>query len=477
MYESSRAHPTISSIQTTSRATLGDSESTGKTPPQAGLVSVRENGDAAPGSTQQNQVDERGKRRRERYADQRKAAEIYRYMVPPEKRKKGRHKDRPAGQGVTACGWTAIAGKLPELWRTEAPKGAEPGSSKAFYKNLGVCDLRWVCPCCTIKRSEECREQLNRGLAVARKKGLVPVMLTLTARHTKSMPLADYWSKLHTAEYQLKKSHSWKQLNKREMKVGGFAKAVETTYGERFGWHPHYHLIMMLDVSGISNDGVNLPDDATREQIAEAKALDVIEPLRAEWLHQLCLVGLDGTSKAAKKHSFHAQGAAEAADYVSKWGAAEEMTLNTEKVGKAKGKTPWQLLREARTAETDAERKKAASLWWEFVQNMKGVHQLRQSPAFRALVAEFEEQEQPKEEVESWRVMLLGEALWEPGRYKRLLIREATEAVERNGDDFPKAEARREVIRVINSRTTDADVVRCAPPEADPGPLIENDTD
>lgn len=369
--------------------------------------------------------------RRSKFADQRTAARLWRSFNPDFKASKA------AGRGVTACGWSLRAQSTAKLVRIETERGP-----KAFYRGLMVCGLRWVCPCCTAAKSEESKKQLNAALAQGRQTGLVPVMLTLTARHSKKMALAKFWETLSTAEKKMKKRRQWKALNKRL--PGGFAKAVEVTYGKN-GWHPHLHIILLTDGAD------------------EAEALELVEALREIWLEELEKVGLDGHSTAAKKRSFDVRSAATAAEYVAKWGAAEEMTLSGSKVGRAEGRTPWQLLREAREAETEKERMFAGALWYEFIQVFKGVHQLRKSPKFSETVKKYratnpEEEDEPDENT----LIHLDDASWTFGRWRRVRILEA-------GEHPDIDQAKRDALAELMAEGTDADL------DDDPGPLIDPD--
>lgn len=433
MYESSRTHSTISSSQALNRPGFGPSESAGRQPAEPALGKIRQNVDAPAPSKQENKAKNRKMRCRERFADQRTAAQIYRSMVGPNQ--------KAAGRGVTACGWSKIANKQIKLVRMDGPDGAQ-----AFYRGLQVCGLRWVCPCCTVKKSEASREALNAALAVARERKLVPVMLTLTARHKRTTDLREFWEMLSQAEKQMKKSRPWRKLNARL--PGGFAKAVEITHGDANGWHPHFHIVMMTDA-----------DDETH-------AVELVEELRVEWLHQLNRVGLDGKTKAARERSFDVRGAEAAGDYITKWGAAEEMTLSATKVGKSKGRNPWQLLRDARTASTDAERMRSGALWWEFVQVMKGVHQLRQNAKFRELVKAYEPPEgEAQEEPVETASFPFDDPEWDRGRWRRLRMKEAAE--QGRPEDVHRA-----VVEALWEDATDADLFR--DPDPDPGDLIED---
>jgi hypothetical protein len=312
-----------------------------------------------------------------------------------------------------------------------------------------------------VKRSEESREELNAGLLAGRKRGMRPVMLTLTARHGRHTDLADFWRRLSAAEQELKRSRVWKKLNKEHLS-GGFAKAVEATYSDRHGWHPHFHLVLMVDAAN------------------EAEAMDLVGVLREEWLHQLRRVDLDGVSAAAQERAFHVRGAQQAGSYVAKWGAAEELSRGVSKRADGKGLTPWQLLRAARTVPDERERQRMARLWWEFVQVFRGVHQLRQSPKYRALVAaqraEEEallEQREPTQEAAEVVVHNFGApgegSLWRWSRWKRLILIEAVEAA-------PLNEAQAAVMEVIHGDRFDRDLwdddedVEVVDDEEDPPP-------
>jgi len=441
LLDGKRTAPTTSSIVASNRPSgpvVFRAESVGKSgpkdPPQSELGLKRQIVDAPSHESDEKKAQRARERRRERHADQRTAGALYVSMTPAG--------TKAAGRGVTMCGWTTIANQQARLIRAEAG-----GKANAFYRGLQACTLRWVCPCCTLKKSEVSRGQLNDALAVARKRKLKPVMMTLTARHSKKMSLTEFWSVLSRAEQELKTTRAWKRLNKRL--AGGFAKAVEVTHSERNGWHPHFHLVLLTDA-----------DD-------EAHAIELVETLRDEWLHQLSRVGLDGTSDAARKRAFDVRGASTVGEYITKWGAAEEMTLSSSKIGHAKGRTPWQLLRDARTADTDRERMLAGALWYEFVQVMQGVHQLRQSPAFRELVKAYvpppPKGDPPEEPVETV-VFRFGDPEWTYGRHKRILMREAAE-------DASKEDAHSEVRRVLLGSRIDADLWRNDEAEFD---LIED---
>lgn len=374
---------------------------------------------------------------RELAADQRTAASIYRSMVP--------EGEKAAGRGVCLCGWTKILGQTVELYRAEGNDGG-----RAFYKGLSKCGLRWVCPICTRVASEKARGNLNDALAASREAGFVPILVTLTARHHKRMPLADFWQRLSTAEQQLKDLQAWRRMNGKKGRMVGFAKAVEATHGKN-GWHPHFHLLLVMRAD------------------SEAEAIEAAQWIRKAWLDQLEGVGLDGTSPAAVRRAFDVQGAAGAGSYVTKWGAAEELALSGAKTGRGGGRSPWQLLRDARKAEVERDRRQAAALWWEFIQVFKGTHQLRLSSRLKALIAAHKEKH-PADEYErpqAHPVFRFTDPDWEIGRWRRTMMREAAE-------DASMDLAREAVLAVLLGDRRDQDELMSN--EEDPLVLVDDDT-
>ena len=396
------------------------------------LVNKRKNVDAAPVESAEEAKKKRRKRdnRRTRYADQRQAAKLYRHFSQGEKK---------AGRGVTMCGWTMRADKKSvDVMREDKKDGAN-----VYYDGLVTCGLAWVCPCCSVKKSEERRQRVNQAFKNGRARGLIPVMLTLTARHTRRTKLAPFLAQLRDAWRVLVQSRKWKAFNLEKL-LGGFAKALEVTDGGN-GWHPHFHVILLVD------------------EASEEAAIEAAESLADAWFAALEKVGLDGKTKAARTYAFHVQGAAAAGNYVAKWGAAEELTLTQNKDGKKEGSmTPWEMLTLSRTSADDKERRRCAARWWEFVQATKGAHQLEASPKFKELM-EGEDDDGEEEPSEVNRIGQIRRRGWhERGRWRRLTIKEKGESC--SLEDAPQA-----VKDTIASNITDFDLVD----DYDPGPLIE----
>lgn len=254
--------------------------------------------------------------RRQLYSDLKSSALILLWAMPGKT------------HAVAKCRWTKIA---PTVSLHLMDVG--DGKSRAAWKGIKICGNVWGCPVCASRISQTRRAEMNTLLAWARKEGLIPVMLTLTARHGRGDRLADLLKAMKSAKQRLRQRQEWIRLP-----YVGSVTATEMTYG-RSGWHPHFHEIVLLKVED------------------EAEALAMVAALARAWRVSLRAFGLDGAAAA-----FDAQGAARAGDYVAKWGAAEEVTLTNSKGGKAgKGETPRELVRRAGAGDAEAR-----ELWLEY---------------------------------------------------------------------------------------------------------------
>lgn len=386
-------------------------------------------------------------------ADQRQAARIY--YAKSENLDAESVKALP-GRGVCLCGWTQIADMDTDLMRV---RNADHWHS--YVTGRQMCGLRWVCPICTAKRAEEDRRAVNDGMAAARQRGLYPVMMTLTTRHFKKEDAQTILDGILFAEQKIKDRKTWRKMHERGQIVG-YARVLEWTYGKR-GHHPHFHTLLLVRAN------------------SEAEAIALAERLREPYMQALHEVGRDGTSAAAWRHSFQVQGASAAENYITKWGAAEELTGAQVKTAKGEGLTIWALLRLARTAEATPrrtateERARFGAIWWDIVRATKGKAQLYKSSGWKELVEAWRaEQPEPEPEPEPEKVKGFGvrekhgpaSQRFVEARAKLLAVRQAAESI----DDL--SAARRAVDVAIAFGPTDYEMIDQAE-EDPPDEMIE----
>lgn len=230
----------------------------------------------------------------------------------------------------------------------------------ATYRGLHSCGCTWICPVCAPRISAIRRDELNKLLKIARHRRLIPVMLTLTARHDIRDSLSFLLNATKGAKRRFHQSRDWKAASET---IFGHVTATELTFG-RHGWHVHFHTIILVDCS------------------SEAEAIASLLGLRTAWERGLKAEGLD-----CNDHGFDLLGASAAGDYITKWGAAEELTLSSSKAARdlEKGRTVWELLAIAGgRSDPVISQKQAAALWSDYARLFKGRRQLVWSRGLKA---------------------------------------------------------------------------------------------
>ena len=175
---------------------------------------------------------------REMRADQRAASAIYFKEYRNLAASGASHDDLKSlpAAGVGGCGLSQIAEMETLLQRREISEG----QFKAFVSGVRVCGLRWVCQHCAAKAAEDDRKAVNAGIAAGRARGLIPVMLTLTTRHSREDEAGTLLNAIARAEQRVKRLKCWENLP-----FAGYARVLEWTYGEN-GHHPHFHTILLM---------------------------------------------------------------------------------------------------------------------------------------------------------------------------------------------------------------------------------------
>ena len=305
-------------------------------------------------------------------------------------------------------------------------------SRHASFDGVQRCGSVWHCPVCGKVISARRRDEMNTALSVVRAAGGFPVLMTLTARHGRRNALADLLDRMKRALRRMRQRRDWKAF--RAKYSGLTITATEVTHGFRNGWHPHFHILVM--VSGV--------DD-------EPEAVDVVEALRGAWMSAMTAEGLSGNGAA-----FDVRGAGAAGDYVAKWGAAEELAFGDAKEARKGNRTPLQLLDAATDGDAEARR-----LWAEYAAAFKGRRQLVWSDGLKAAcgIGEVEDGEAAGDELadepqEAFRID--GEEWRCRGRYRRGHILTATE---RGGAEAGKAALRADAEDIPRTHTPAAEVI------------------
>ncbi len=353
---------------------------------------------------------------------------------------------------VAHCLWTHYS-KSVDLVR----RSSEGGSCGARFVGVQTCGSVWICPVCSARISEVRRRELQALEDWAREQGHVTMLMTLTARH-RGRALDPLVEALAEAKRRLQRRAVWKRLREAGQIVGSVS-VREATHGEN-GWHPHYHVLLVLDVTD------------------ENEARELLEPLRQVWLECLRAEGLTGTARRA----FDLRGAARVAAYVSKhgrdgeasvegdgkpaepepkgvpgWGMAAEMTQGRNKRGRRGGRSPFQILRDA--AEGD---EPSRVLWREYANAMHGRRQIVWSNGLKSAVGLGEIEDEKAAEGEAFTEDQDEEvASWSPSEWRRVrhLRAELLAAAEADG-----ARGVERVLAQDDPEADDGEVIDYEPP-------------
>jgi len=250
---------------------------------------------------------------------------------------------------VSGCGQKAMGGQVT----------IHHHSGQAHFGGVETCGSVWHCPVCAAKITEGRRADLDALLAAHRDAGGVAFMATLTIPHHRFQTCKELRDGVATAWRKVKSGKAWVRSRERHRWLGD-VRALEVTHGDN-GWHPHLHVLILFD-----------------PKAKDADFYDFGGWLYDAWARAVERTGFGVCSKSA--FAWDKVDATEgAAEYVSKWGAALELTKAHIKSGRAGGRTPFQIL-----ADYMATRfRKDARLFQEYAVAFKGARQLTWSRGLR----------------------------------------------------------------------------------------------
>lgn len=299
------------------------------------------------------------------------------------------------------------------------------------FRGIKRCGSVWCCPVCAPSIAAKRVEELCQMQAECHRRGYSVVLLTLTARHDRSMRLAPFLTALKKAKQAFRQRIEWTRYAGPLM--FGSVTTTEITHGLENGWHPHFHELLAFDLH-------------------QEEALALMNWLKGLWLHCLRRYGLTGNDAA-----YNVQGADAAWAYVGKFGGlAEELALSALKQGRGtSSRTPWQLLSDSRDGD-----KQAGALFVEYGEAVLGRRQLVWSRGLKKACgieevedSEFLESEDDESETEaSWEVIRTwSPRAWVDARRRFVSILLAAE----RGQDLESAERGPTDVEIFNHQRTE----------------------
>lgn len=322
----------------------------------------------------------------------------------------------------------------------------------AHYANLQTCASIHACPVCAPKirsgRADEIEQAVSRWL----NDGHAAYMLTLTVRHDAGDQLAalldaisDSWKYcIDPVVWKGAWRHGCSKTGRRwgcelrahdcprrwyddglrdELGVQGFIRALEVTHGAN-GWHPHLHVLVLVE-----------------------QALDVAERAALEghffdhWGRRIAKHGYGPLVEGVGVHVSQVSSPADIADYVAKFvddaGASRavgnELARHDLKNGRRKGRTPWQVLTDAK----DHGDARDLDIWTEYEKATFGRRAITWSHGLkdRLRVVEVDDEELAEEKVGGDVIAILDDDEWRTVRTTRGAMAELLSRVEHAGTD------------------------------------------
>ena len=126
----------------------------------------------------------------------------------------------------------------------------ETNDNKYTFSNVETCSSVWICPSCNLKISAARRDEIKTILTGAHKDDLSFDMITLTVKHNRNDSFDESYERLRKT-FEVAFAHrKYKKIIK-QYDIQGFIKTTEFTYNDKGGYHPHFHLIFIHDLSTI----------------------------------------------------------------------------------------------------------------------------------------------------------------------------------------------------------------------------------
>jgi hypothetical protein len=237
----------------------------------------------------------------------------------------------------------------------------------AYYCGLETCGNVWLCPVCSAKIHHRRAAELRDALTTWTEHGHSATLVTITVPHDLDDPLSVLLDAQKDAWKHVTAGAAWQRL-KRRLGIAGHIIALEFTWGDENGWHPHHHVLLVhdhdLDAAAIavlhghihSRLGAACRDHGLRQP------------------DQLHAVRIDPNVSPTAAGAYVAKGGG--------WTPAEEMTRGDLKTSRTGSRTPFQILADYYATGDTRDRQ----LWNEYARATRGLAAVRWSRGLRGAI-------------------------------------------------------------------------------------------
>jgi hypothetical protein len=247
------------------------------------------------------------------------------------------------------------------------------GQLTAHVSGIARCGSPWACPACSPVVRERRAVEIDPALSGHLDSGGGAEFVTLTLQHHSGDSLASRLDVVSRSQQLVLSGEPWKRRRARLGFLGGI-KAVEITYSERNGWHPHSHSVWLFE-----------------RPLTVVERYELRTWLLGRWRSIAARRGLGVVSARHGVDVAAVTSAGDLAGYLTKveggWGAALELARSDLKRS-ASGMTPLDLLRSlVETGEA-----KWAARWSEYERATFGKRAIVWSPGLRARLTGVEDE-------------------------------------------------------------------------------------
>ena len=230
----------------------------------------------------------------------------------------------------------------------------------AYYCGLETCGNVWLCPVCSAKIHHRRAAELREALERLGQQGHAATLVTITVPHDLDDKLAMLVDAQRNAWKHITQGAAWQRL-KRRLGIAGHMIALEFTWGDDSGWHPHHHVLLVHDQDLDAAAITQLHAHIHSRLAAACRDHALREP------NQLHGVRIDPNVSAIAAGTYIAKG--------GDWTPAEEMTRGDLKTSRTGSRTPLQILADYYQAGDIRDR----DLWREYSRVTKGLAAVRWS--------------------------------------------------------------------------------------------------
>jgi Replication protein len=237
----------------------------------------------------------------------------------------------------------------------------------AYYCGLETCGNVWLCPVCSAKIHRRRADELHDALSLCQEAGHAASLVTITVPHDLHDSLSRLVDAQRAAWKRITAGAAWQRL-KRRLGIAGHIIALEFTWGDENGWHPHYHVLL---VHGQDLEAVGIAKLHAHIHSGLAASCQDYGLRRPDQLHA---ARIDPNVSAIAAGAYIAKG--------GNWTAAEEMTRGDLKTSRTGSRTPFQILADYYQTGDMCDR----GLWNEYARVTRGLAAVRWSRGLRAIM-------------------------------------------------------------------------------------------